>query len=274
MFGSNSTLGAISNFDHLTQDWKLYKGRLQQWFIANSIGETEDKAGVKRKAVLLSALTENTFQLACNLVLPEELDTKNYADLVKILDDHFLPKRCGFAERHKFYSAVQQPGETHSQWAARLRGLATYCAFKNLEDYLLDKFVMGILPGHERDKLFAKDIKDLTLSKAVDLAESVRCARTGAAVAPSGITDANQDAGASAVFKIDQRGNTKGSRRNSEKCSVCGYKNHKTSECRFSNYTCKLCNRKGHLRKMCSSNTVNYVEQGNADDEGDDENYL
>lgn len=103
----------------------------------------------------------------------------------------------------------------------------------------------------------------------MDLAESVRCARAGAAVAPSGFSEVVQDAGA--VFKIDQRGNTKGLRKNSEKCTSCGYKNHKSSECRFSNYTCKLCNRKGHLRKMCSSNKVNYVEQGNADDEEDDD---
>lgn len=271
MFGTNSSLGAIASFDHLTQDWKLYKGRLQQWFIAYGVGEAQaDKTGVKQKAVLLSALTESTYQLACNLALPHDINAKSYEEIVKLLDDHFLPKRCTFAERHKFYAAVQQPGETHSQWAARLRGLASYCAFKNIEDQLLDKFVMGMLPGSEREKLFGTNIDQLTLSKAVDMAESIRCARAGANTAPVGYSNANQDADG-AVFKINQGNSNKGPRYSTgEKCSVCGYKSHKSSECRFINYKCKLCNQKGHLRKMCTNKKVNYVEQGNTDDEEDD----
>lgn len=144
----------------------------------------------------------------------------------------------------------------------RLRGLAAHCSFKHLEDALLDKFVMGMSAGPEREKLFGMDIDDLSLAKAVDQAESVRCARTAAAAsAPAG-------SGCGPLFKMDggPRPTTTGAA-TSEKCAVCGRKNHKTSECRFANYKCKKCNNRGHLRKMCKK--MNYV--GLCDtSEGDD----
>ncbi|XP_028043169.1 uncharacterized protein LOC114252752 [Bombyx mandarina] len=264
MFGTSS-LSVLSSFDHQNQDWKTYKSRLQQWCIANGIDEQSDKAGIKRRAVLLSALTESTYQLASNLALPDDIATKSYESILGILDEHFIPKRCGFAERYNFYAAMQQNGETHGQWAARLRGLAAHCAFKNLEESLLDKFVMGMLRGPERERLFAQEIRELTLSKAVELAESVRCAREGAAAAV-----VPETSGREGVFKIAQQAKGSADRTAGEKCLVCGYKNHKTSECRFSKFKCRICDRKGHLRRMCPRNKVKHLEQGNDDDEGDD----
>lgn len=268
MFGTSS-LSVLSSFDHQNQDWKTYKSRLQQWCIANGIDEQSDKAGIKRRAVLLSALTESTYQLASNLALPDDIATKSYESILGILDEHFIPKRCGFAERYNFYAAMQQNGETHGQWAARLRGLAAHCAFKNLEESLLDKFVMGMLRGPERERLFAQEIRELTLSKAVELAESVRCAREGAAAAV-----VPETSGREGVFKIAQQAKGSADRTAGEKCLVCGYKNHKTSECRFSKFKCRICDRKGHLRRMCPRNKVKHLEQGNDDDEGDDGEFL
>lgn len=263
MFGATSLFGVLSSFDHQIQDWKTYKSRIQQWFIANNIDESTDKAEVKKRAILLSALTEGTYQLASNLVLPKDIATISYETIIEALDVHFTPKRCGFAERCKFYAATQQVGESHAQWAARLRGLAANCAFKNLEDCLLDKFVMGMLPGHERDKLFAQDIQELSLSKAVNMAESVRCARVGAAVVPGG-SEQHQEP----VFKLSPKSSKQ---QFSVKCAVCGYTNHKASECRFVGYKCKKCNRKGHLKRVCPNNKkVNYVKEHSDDDEGDD----
>lgn len=254
MFGhSSSSMAAITNFDHQQQDWMIYRDRLQHWFIANDLNEEKDKAGVKRRAILLSALSEDTYKLASNLVLPQSLSSVSFDALLESLNKHFTPKRCGFAERNRFYAAVQLTSETHTQWAARLRGLAAHCDFKNLEDSLLDKFVMGMYHGAERDKLFSMDIKDLSLAKAVDIAESVRCARQGAAAAGP--------AGSGEVFKIVKSAAT------GDKCTVCGRNNHKANKCRFANYKCKKCNNKGHLRRMCKK--VNYVQCQDQDQDQD-----
>ncbi|KAL0902232.1 hypothetical protein ABMA27_000152 [Loxostege sticticalis] len=258
------SFGLLSGFDHSTQDWSSYKSRLNQWFIANDVDDAKDKSKVKRRAILLSAFSETTYKLASNLVLPKNLEEVEFDDIIKTLDDHFTPKKCGFAERFHFYSAMQKPGESHSMWAARVKGLAAHCSFKSLEEAVLDRFVMGMVAGHEKDKLFAQSLKDLTLSKAVELAESVRCARDAAAAAlggarPAPAAVAALGAGGAPVFSIT----------NGEKCSVCGYNNHKAGKCRFKSYKCKKCGKKGHLRRMCTSNKVQYVDEESVD-EGDD----
>ncbi|XP_073944871.1 uncharacterized protein [Choristoneura fumiferana] len=207
----------------------------------------------KRRAILLSALSEGTFKLAADLALPKQLDSVPYEDILGLLDNHFTPKRVGFGERHNFFAAIQQAGESHAQWAARLRGLTAHCGFSNVEEALRDRFVMGMRPGLEKEKLYAQNIAELTLAKAVELAESIQCARAGAAAANT-----------SELFKIAEQKPKDSSAR--VKCAACGYNNHKVSECRFSNFICKKCKVKGHLRRMCPK--INYVEAGPRD-EGD-----
>lgn len=258
-----SSFGFLSSFDHNDQDWSSYKSRLLQWFIANDIGENNDKSNIKRRAILLSALSEGTHKLASDLALPKPLEQTEFVEILSLLDNHFTPKRFGFAEKSTFYMAHQQAGETHTQWAARLRGLAAHCNFKNLEEALLDKFIMGMLAGPERDKLFVQTQDDLSFSKAVDMAESIRCARQAAAAAQAGSGN-QRPTSSEAVFAINNQ------RDKPVKCSVCGYTNHNANQCRFKNYNCKKCHRKGHLRKMCSfASRVNYVEESAVDD-GDD----
>lgn len=140
-------IGSINNFDYQQHDWVTFKSKLQQFFLANDLNDVSDKAGLKRRAILLSAFTDESFKLASNLVLPKSLEEIGFGDIFKSLDAHFTPKRCGFAVRSQFYAATQQPGESYAQWAVRLRGLAAHCSFKHLEDALLDKFVMGMSAG-------------------------------------------------------------------------------------------------------------------------------
>ncbi|XP_069365277.1 uncharacterized protein [Maniola hyperantus] len=248
----------LSTFDHLSQEWDSYKSRLNQWFIANDITSITDKATTRRRAILLTSLCESSFKLASDLALPKKVEELGYEELVKLLDDHFTPKRLGFAEKSTFYAATQRPGDSHTQWAARIRGLAAHCEFKNLEEALLDKFIMGMVAGRERDKLFAQNQRELTLAKAIDLAESVRCARQASSQPAPGASSVGA-ASPDSVFYVT----------NKEKCSVCGFTNHRANQCRFKTYKCKKCNTKGHLRNMCpNEGKVKYVDEGTVD--GDD----
>ncbi|KAJ8710409.1 hypothetical protein PYW07_009775 [Mythimna separata] len=258
-----NSYGILSTFDHENHEWKSYKGRITQWFIANDIVPKNDAAGAKRRAILLSALSDGTDKLASDLAQPKDIQEVPYDDIVQLLDEHFLPKICGFSERYNFYAAVQQPGETYTQWASRLRGLTAHCKFSNVEEALRDRFVMGMVAGQEREKLFAQDIDKLTLAKAVELAESVRCARAGAATATAVL---GQQA---PVFKIEKQVNSaKTVSGGKVKCTVCGRNNHESSQCRFASYKCSKCNTKGHLRKVC--NKVNYVSTGDVSGDDDD----
>lgn len=256
----STSLGILSTFDHQSNDWSTFQSRMEQWFIANDINDITDKAKIKRRAIILSALSESTYKLANNLALPKRIEEVDYDQILVLLSNHCTPKQFGFSQKALFYSAVQQAGETPTDWAARVRGLATHCGFRSLEEALVDRFVMGMLPGHERDKLFIQDQRELSLAKAVDMAESVRCARQAAMMGVAGADAAAVFPAKEEVFVISK-----------VKCSVCGYTNHKANQCRFRNYKCKKCNRKGHLQKMCRSNSsnVNCVQEVDADDDGE-----
>lgn len=120
---------------------------------------------------------------------------------------------------------------------------------------------MGMVAGPERDKLYAQDLQELTLGKAVELAESVRYARLAAQAAPAG-SAAVIGAANDVVFKIFK----------GERCSVCGYTNHKSNQCRFKSYKCKKCDQKGHLRRMCTlGNKVHFIEKSDVDEDCDGE---
>lgn len=112
-----------------------------------------------------------------------------------------------------------------------------------MEKSLLDRFVIGMISGSDRNKLFTKDIKELNLAKAVELAESVRCARVAAAAVPAAPAS---DAGLKICdVKVNE----------GQKCEACGFKNHKSVDCRLKNFCCRKCGQKGHLRQMCPNKT-------------------
>ncbi|XP_062526265.1 uncharacterized protein K02A2.6-like [Bombyx mori] len=245
------------------QTWKTWRCRLTQWFIANDINVVKDPAGVKRRAILLSTLSESTYKLAADLVLPKEVQEVPYEDIVSALDNHFTPKSVGFGERHHFYAATQLPQETPSQWAARLRGLTSQCNFSNVEEALRDRFIMGMLPGVEKEKMYVQELAGLTFARAVELTESLRSARAAAAASAAAETVVTE------LYKIGKRSPTSVPQSAKVKCSVCGYSNHKAAECRFASYTCRKCNKKGHLRRMCKR--INYVvTEENDEGDGDD----
>lgn len=171
---------SVGVFNHELQEWQIYKDRLEQWFIANELTDLEDKAQVKRRAILLSGLSESTYKLVRDLALPENIGKLDYDAVTKLLDDHFKPIKCGFAERYLFHSSTQRQNESLIEWAGRVRSLANDCDFpaSTLNEALRDRFVLGMLPGRERDELFSMKLNEVSLSKAMSVAGD-HCARAG-----------------------------------------------------------------------------------------------
>lgn len=275
----NTMFGGSLTFDHHVQEWSIFKSRFTQYCTANNITSETDKAGVRRRALLLTALMEDTYRIARNLAFPSDLEELEFSKLLEILDEHFRSKRSSFAERYKFYKAEQRPGEELADWAARVRSLAQHCGFKTeLDTALRDRFVLGLENVKEKEKLFAESIDSLTFSKALELAQNVHCARLalqtaraeGGAGAPAAAHDvfALRGAGSSGAPPGAARGGGAGaggrsgggdrnSWQNKKCCDVCGYKNHSKEQCRFSEYTCRKCNKKGHLQRMCKTSVKN-----------------
>ncbi|CAK1598012.1 unnamed protein product [Parnassius mnemosyne] len=255
-------LGNLPIFDHKSSEWSIFKSRLTQFAKINRVEE------VNKSGILLTHLTDETYRLVRNLAYPQDLESLSYSNLAKLLDGHFKPKKCSFVDKEKFFGATRNPGESLGDWAARLRGLASNCDFGTaLETNLRDRFVLGLGPGPEQDKLFEHDPSTLTLSVAMELAEQAAYARQAkvmlctsehAPIKEEPVYRAKfQGQGDSgAVIRRPNAGRTSAGRdqpRDFSRCSVCGLKNHQSDKCRYKSYKCQKCGEKGHLKKVCDS---------------------
>ena len=70
-----------------------------------------------------------TFKLLWNLITLDKPGGKPYAELVKVLTDHFSPKQSEIVQRSKFYNQSKKPGENVSSYVAELCALADHCNF-------------------------------------------------------------------------------------------------------------------------------------------------
>ena len=78
--------GRLSKFDPQKEDWTLYSERLQAYFAANKIEDRDTK-----KAILLSVVGAETYQLMQSLIAPEKPAAKDFDAPVKLAQDHSLP---------------------------------------------------------------------------------------------------------------------------------------------------------------------------------------
>lgn len=261
----NMLFGGSLTFDHRSQEWGIFKSRFIQYCTANDINDGSDKSGVKRRALLLTALVEDTYRVARDIVFPTPLENEEFKLLLEKLDTHFCEKKSTFAERYQFYKAEQRVGEELPEWAARVRHLAQYCGFKTeLDTALRDRFILGLENVKEKEKLFAESIDTLTFNNALEIAQRVRCSRLALQSSRADTGTAHQQQPVYALHTgigrtgtpaapVAPAARSRPARTASQNvpCDVCGYKNHSKEKCRYSEYICRRCNKKGHLQRMC-----------------------
>ncbi|XP_061709832.1 uncharacterized protein LOC133532993 [Cydia pomonella] len=256
--------GNLTNFDHKTGEWQIFHSKLKQFFVVNKIVDEEDK-----RALLFTHMTDETYRLLRNLAHPKELEELEFKELVKLLDGHFKKKQCTYADKAKFYAATRVPSESLGDWAARLRGLATYCNFgAALEANLADRFILGLGSGPERDKLFEKTAT-LSMAEALEIAEKAAVAREAKTEMAATVKEEPVFYGASGNghgrggWNKGHRGGSSGGgtrpaggdqrQRDDLRCAVCGMRNHDEDSCRYKRYRCQKCGVIGHLKKVCKS---------------------
>ncbi|GBP10226.1 hypothetical protein EVAR_77621_1 [Eumeta japonica] len=137
-----------------------------------------------------------------------------------------------------------------------------------LDIMLRDRFILGLQDVRERERLFTEDAGKITFVAAMELVQSVQCARgcaraagdSGGASSVGGVFALKTATGGQGAplesassggrrRAVDVRGAPLST--SSVRCFVCGNANHNAKECRFANYKCNKCEKKGHLRRMC-----------------------
>ena len=240
--------GALAAFKPQEEDWSEYTERLTFYFAANGI--TTD---AKKRAVLLSCCGPATFRLSLrSLVLPVSLDEISFENLVKKMKEHREPQPSVIVRRFQFNTRKQQAGETVAEYVAALRKAAEFCDYgDSLSEMLRDRLVCGITDTSVQKRLLAE--KDLTLDKAVSLAQSVEIAEKGA-------KDLKSPAEGSAELYKLARGAMSGSENKSREakykyppvCFRCSGR-HLATNCRFVSEICHSCGKQGHIARVCRS---------------------
>ena len=135
-----ATHGHIKAFYRATDDWTAYCKRLEQYFAANDVDDAE-----KKRAILLSYCGAPTYRLIRNLVAPAKPTTKSFAELTKLVADHYTPPTSMIVQRFQFNSRSQKEGESIAEFVADLRRISEHCRYENtLDDMLRDRLVCSI----------------------------------------------------------------------------------------------------------------------------------
>ena len=167
--------GSVSEFNSAQEDWCSYIEGLEQYFAANDVKDEENM-----RAILLSVCGPSTYRLMRNLCAPAKPTEKSYAQLVKLVADHFNPRPSVIVQQFQFNSCYHKPGESIATFIAELQSLTEFCAFgPSLSEMLRDRVVCAIKDPCIQQCLLAES--DLTFDKAVELAVAQESAEQNAA---------------------------------------------------------------------------------------------
>lgn len=230
-----AVFGTIGEFME-GEDWDEYTERLEQYFIANGIEDTDTVK--KQRAVLISVVGARTYGLMKTLLAPQKPTDKTYKELVTLIKNHVSPKPPVIAERYKFWNRRQNPGEKVSQYLTELRKMSDSCNFGEfLNDALRDMFVIGLSDKAAQKKMLTET--DLTIQKAYEMALSQETANRE--------VEEIHGQGQEAVKKFNSYQKSKPG----EECVRCGKTNHSSENCYHKRTICYKCDNMGHISRKC-----------------------
>lgn len=263
-------------------DFDSYEDRIDQFFVVNDIKDD------KKTAMFITLSGEVMYDILKSLTYPKKPSTVAYKDILELLQEHFTPKSNKRAERYKFYKAIQETGETLSDFIVRLKSLSQTCKFgdfldtetgagvgkfklKILDEALTDKFINGIRNEKIKQLLFNTDTLDFEKccqkalqhemiekeSKSNTAQASVNAVRTENRSRSKSRTN-YQSNSQTANYKKQwrERSQSQSSRKNTHGCRRCG-RTHDEKSCPAHQWKCYTCNKLGHISTMCRSSSGN-----------------
>lgn len=119
----------------LSVRWKRWKRSFELYVLAKGISSDPQKV-----ALLLHTAGTELQELYYTLAATEG-ELKPYKDVIKILDEYFVPKVNVSFERHVFRQMEQQNGEKVDQFVCRLRQKAITCEFTDVDETIRDQLI-------------------------------------------------------------------------------------------------------------------------------------
>ena len=218
-------LGRLEEFNPEFDSVTEYVERAGIYFEANEVPVD------KKVPVFLSAVSEKTYTLLCSLQLPTLPQNRSYDNIMDALKKHYEPKPLVMAELFHFQRRNQATGESIADYVAELRRLSAHCKFGDyLDQALCDRLVCSLCAESIQKRLLTE--ADLTLKKALELAQGMEAADRNAKSLKTPETSVQKGAGSSTP------------------CYRCGRSNHNPKDCRFRHADCHFCKKKRHIASV------------------------
>ena len=227
--------------------WNIWLRRFDLYIEANEIvGDRKKIANLLTEA---GSSIEEIYEAIRNQAVLKKDET--YADISKLISDHFAPQKNLNMCKLKFRDTNQLMGENIDSYYVRLKTAAVACEFTKPDDEILLQLIQGC--NDKRVKIKAsqevitlenllKFIHSLEYSSESNTAPSYRKEQGGCKI--------------ESVFQVERtsksnQANKFGKRASSRKCFNCGYDFPHVGECRAKGKTCGTCGKIGHFEKFC-----------------------
>ena len=181
------------------------------------------------------------------LVSPDELTSRTFNELVKLVHEHHHPQPSVIMRRFRFNTCVRQQGETVAAFVARLRDLASHCEYgDSAKELIQDRLVCGIQNDHLQRNLL--EVAKLTFEKAFEIAQLHEAAEQNSKALNAPV-DVHRP---STPTEHRSRPTDRTTDRATIACYRCGGR-HSAGDCRFRSSVCNYCKKKGHIQHVCRS---------------------
>ena len=221
--------------------WTRWLERFNTYLLAADI-----KDDARKRALLLYQAGPEVHEIFKTL---EEGETKDFKSAVKALTEYFELEKNVIYRTYVFRQATQGKEESIDEFHTRLRGLAKYCDFTNIDF----EIKMQIVTNGTSSRLRKKALQDPKYSLANMLLDGRKYETSSA-----------QAVGIEEQFKTRENINATAMATPTEKkCYYCGFKYpHDNQPCPAKSAICNHCGIKGHFAKVCRTRGKSFASKG------------
>lgn len=105
-------------------EWKNWSKQFKIYLLASNLDLQSDK---RKVALLLHNMGPQCLEIFNSF--NEDIDSVKYENLLKLFEQHFIPKVNLAMERHTFFTRRQKTEESIVQYATALENLSNTCGF-------------------------------------------------------------------------------------------------------------------------------------------------
>jgi len=220
------------------QDFIFFDRQIRNYLLV--VGATD----AQKLPIFLNCLPEDALAIHDGLPAPRT----TLEETIERFKEYFSASSSLLLRRREFYSCRQEPSESATAFANRLRRLASTCAFTNTAELLRDMFVFKVCSSALADKLLQEEADKLTFEVAIAKAQAFERGTSDRGAHSIAACAVRPNQGKSVTRQL--QGQTTSSGRS---CYRCGQHTHMANDrnCPARQQSCRNCGKEGHFQRVC-----------------------